>query len=644
MKNTGNAGRSLADARMEHLSGRDQRKFRNNILSLSGALVCLAAGMIFARLYPAQDVVCAVIYLAGVLMIGIPVLVTAVRGLLARDMKSAMEILVSIAMVISAVTGELKLAILIPVILTFVHFLEEKSILGGRDAIEGLKKMQADTALLLKGGAETEVGAKELKRGDVIAVRPGMSFPVDGEVVFGVSSVDQKSLTGESVPKTAAAGDPVFAGTVNIDGSIQVRVTKEYADTSFQKIVKLLEDAERITIPEVGIVDKFMFYYIPLTLAIALFVWLFTKDINRAIAILVASCPCGHMLISSAPMIAVLSAATKRGILIKNSAFVERLSETDYVVFDKTGTITSGTLEAASFHLEGAAGLDELVRTAARVAHASLHPMSKSIVALCGDGEIEKDYEIKETIGKGLEGRKGNDVIYLGSYSWIRSLGYDLPGRYEQAGTCDWVVENGKILGCIVFKDAPREDAAQVVAQLKELGVARTCLLTGDRGQSAEKIREEVGIDEMECGLLPEQKLAHVERAMEGHTVTVIGDGINDALALSKAHVGIAMGAMGSDTAIQSADIALMNNDLANIPYAIRLAQKARSIIYLNIMLAFSISALMIFLAGAGVLPPLAGAFLHNIGAFVVLFNSGRVIQSEKTKSKNKPTRKGALS
>ena len=207
----------------------------------------------------------------------------------------------------------------------------------------------------------------------------------------------------------------------------------------------------------------------------------------------------------------------------------------------------------------------------------------------------------------------------------MRSLGYEVTDKYEDAGTCSWVAKNGEILGCIVFKDTLREDAAQTIINLKNLGVARTCLLTGDRFQTAARIKAEVGIDEMQCDLLPENKLEHVEKVMEKHIVTVIGDGINDALALSKAHVGIALGAMGSDTAIQNADIALMNNDLNNIPYAVKLAQKTRSIIYQNIVLAFTSSVIFIFLAGAGINPPIASALFHNIGAFAILVNSGRV-------------------
>jgi len=620
---------AIADSGRDYLSDREKQKFQKNIISLLGALVCLAAAFIYGLIFPQQKIISSFIYLLGVIVIGLPVFAAAVKGLISHNMKDSMEILVSIAMIISVLNGDFFLAVIIPVICTFVHFLEEKSIMGGRDAIEGLKKMQADNAVLLKDGEELEVSAKELKRGDIIIIRPGMSFPVDGEVVFGISSVDQKSLTGESVPKTVTVNDSVFAGTLNINGSIQVIVKNEYSDTSFQKIVKLLEESERITIPQTKIVDKFMFYYIPIVLCTALLVWLFTENITRAIAILVASCPCGHLLISSAPMIAVLGAAAKRGILIKNSKFVQYLGETNYVVFDKTGTITNGMLEASNFYLEKAAGFDELIEAAASAAHASLHPVSKSILALCENKTFSRDYIIKENIGKGLEAKNGNDEIIMGSRSWLCSLGFNITEKYEDSGTCNWVIKNGEILGCIVFKDTPREDAAEIVRELKNIGVEKTCLLTGDRFQSAQKIQNATGIDEMKCSLLPEQKLEHVEQMMKEHTVTVIGDGINDALALSKAHVGIAMGAMGSDTAIQSADIALMNNNLANIPYAVRLSQKTKSIIYQNIVLAFSVSAVMIFLAGAGIVTPIAGALLHNIGAFFILFNSGRILNTK---------------
>jgi len=610
---------------LDILSENDMYKFKKSILSISGSLVCLLSALIYSYFFPEQEIINAFIFLLGILIIGIPVLITAIKGLLSKNTKAALEILVSIAMIISALSGEFILAIVIPLILTFVHFLEEKSIMGGRDAIEGLKKMQAETAIILRDNSETEVDARDLKCDDIIMVKPGMALPVDGEVIFGISNMDERSLTGEPLPKTVKLHDQVFAGTVNIDGHIQVKVTNEYSDSSFRKIVRLLEEAEEIAIPETKIIDKFIFYYIPLVLVIAFLVWIFSQDITRAIAILVASCPIGHLLISSAPMIAAIARASKNGILIKNSAFLEYLPETDYIIFDKTGTLTKGILEAESFYLHKAESYEELLKTASELSHASLHPISRSIISLCDNIIINKDYEVKEYIGKGLEGRKGEEKIYLASYSWASELGFKVPDKYEDAGTCLWILRNSDILGCIIFKDIPREDAGEIIKELKKTGIKTTCLLTGDRLLTAKKIQKELGIDEMYHELLPQQKLAMVNKFMENNIVTVVGDGINDALALSSSHAGIAMGAMGSDTAINSADIALMNNNLENIPFAIKLAQKTKGIIYQNIVFAFSLSVIMILLAAMGIVSPITGALLHNLGALLILFNSSRL-------------------
>ena len=628
-KVSGMAENTMLERTQQYISSADKKRFRDDILSLTGALVCLAAGLIYLRFQPEQDVVAATIYIVGTLVIGLPVLITAIRGIVYSDISAAMEILVSIAIIISALNKQYIIAILIPVILTLVHFLEEKSIIGGRDAIEGLKKMQAETALLFKDGMETEVDAKTLAIGDVVVIKPGAALPIDGEVISGVSNIDQKSLTGEPLPQEVHAGLRVFAGTTNIDGEITVRVEKAYTDTSFQQIVRLLNEAENINTPETRIVDKFMSYYIPLTLVVATLVWLFTQDISKAVAILVVSCPCGHMLINSAPMIAALSAASKRGLLIKNSAFSEKLADVGCIVFDKTGTLTKGDLEPSNYYLETAESFEELVATAAIVTRSSLHPVSKSITAICRETINYEGYIVTEYIGKGMEGTSGDNRIVVGTRRWLVSLGYKIPDSYEDEGTASWVAKNDTVFGCILFKDTPRKDAAEMILALAELGIEKTVLLTGDSENSAEKIRSAVGIKQMYCQLLPEQKLDKVNELMKISTVCVVGDGINDALALSKADVGIAMGAMGSDTAIQSADIALMNNELANISFAIKLAQNTKSIIYQNIVISFLSSFIMIFLAATGVVTAIAGAFLHNIGAFLVLFNSGRLLRNK---------------
>ncbi len=620
------AGDELRSLNGDMLSDGDKKRFAKDIITSLAALTCLVAGKIYTKVFPEQDVIAGIIYFIGVAIIGVPIAITAIKGFIKQDISASMETLVFVAVAVCVLDGEYTVAILIPIILTVVHFLEEKSIMGGREALDGLKKMQSKTAIKLVNGAEVEVDAKSLVPGDMIAVKPGAALSVDGTVVSGATNMDQKSLTGESLPKETGVGDTVYAGTVNIDGEIKVRVEKAYSDTSFSKIVELLENAENMTMPETRIVDRFMVYYIPMALIIATLVWLFTKDISKAVAVLVVSCPCGYMLVSSAPVIAALAASSKRGILIKKPSFIERLAETDYFVFDKTGTVTGGTLEAVGVHLTAAESEDELITAAATVANGSLHPTSRSILKLA-DGRLDEGYNVTEEVGRGVRGKKDGSEIILGSRRFLMSEGFDVTDEFEADGACSWVAKDGKLLGCIVFRDIPRPEAAEALKELKSLGIVENCMLTGDNSVAAKRVGDEIGFDTVKSRLLPEQKLENVKLAKVGHTVTAVGDGINDSPALGEADVGIAMGAMGSDTAIASADIALMNNDLRNLPFLVRLCRKTKKTIYANIVIAFSISFVMIFLAAAGVISPVTGAFLHNIGAFIVLLNSGRILK-----------------
>ncbi len=628
---TNTAVHLLEDSQGADPTRREKRKLSVEITTAMIALVCLVTGLLYKGIFPEQTAVAGLIYSVGVLVEGLPLLATAIRGFLQRDVTNAMEILVSIAVLACYITGQHELAILIPVVLSVVHFLEERSIMGGRDAIEGLKQMQATDAVLETEDGEVTVEVQALKRGDIIVVRPGMGLPIDGTVIWGNSNIDQKSLTGEPLPAAVTVGDTVYAGTTNLDGMIKVRVEKEYQDTSFTKIVSLLEEAQSITVPEIRIVDRFMHYYIPLALIVAALTALLSRNISNAIAVLVVSCPCGHMLVSSAPMIAALAVSTKRGILIKNAKFVEQLTNITTVIFDKTGTITRGELSISGFYLQEAQSREELFARGGCVACSSMHPISRSLMkTLEGEGiPYEEGFQVRETAGKGLTGTRGGEEILFGSRHWIESLGYqpEDPHMDTGGGPANWVVYNGRVLGCLMFDDSVRPEAEEVVSRLHEDGMEQTVLLTGDREFAARKVQRQTGIDQVYFHLLPEEKLEHVKRLRQDAHVLAVGDGINDALALAEADVGIAMGAMGSDVAIQSADIALMNNDLNNIPFVMSLARSTKSIMYQNIGIAFSVSLIMMILAAVGVIPALAGAFLHNIGAFVILINSSRILR-----------------
>lgn len=632
MENIDHMGKNSLEAlSRDNLTRNNKRKLRREIICGAVALICLAVGLLCRLAFPGKETIPAVFYTVGFLIEGIPVFAAAVKGVLTRDLTNAMEILVSIAILACYFSGSLELSILIPLILNIAHFFEERSIMGGRDVIDGLRRMQQNTAVLLSDGKEVTVDAKTLRRGQRILIKPGTGIPIDGVVVEGETNIDQKSLTGEPQPAHAARGDSVYAGTMNIDGRIVVEVEKEYVDTSFSNILALLEKSEGISVPESRLIDHFMRYYIPLILAIAAGVALVTRDVSKAIAILVVSCPCGQMLVSSAPMIAALSAATKRGVLIKNSKFIEELTEVDTVVFDKTGTVTEGDLSLVAICPAAGVAREELLLAAMSVAAASTHPISRAVMRAGGETDYPRDLTVKELSGKGMEGTGTSGIVRFGNLAWLTSLGIPVPeGAGEgQDGSISYVSADGRYLGFLVFNDTARPEAAGAIRELRDIGVTETVMLTGDREAAARRICAEVGVDTLHAKLLPEEKLAHLKALKEGHCVLAVGDGINDALALKEAHIGFAMGAMGSDLAIESADIALMNNNLQNIPFAVRLSRRTKRIIYQNLVLSISISALMIALSSFGVISALAGSVLHNCGAFAVLLNSSRILKTE---------------
>ena len=632
MENIDNiAKNSLEALSRDNLTEKGKKKLKREIVSGAIALVCLFVGLLVSWIFPDKTTLPALFYTVGFFIEGIPVIFVALKGVFSKNLENAMEMLVAVAIVACYFSGDLILSVVIPLILNVAHILEERSIMGGRDVIDGLRRMQQNTAILIKGDNEIVVDAKSLKVGQRILVKPGAGIPIDGVVISGETHIDQKSLTGEPQPAHARVGDTVYAGTVNLDGRIIVEVKKEYVDTSFSNILALLEKSESISIPETRIIDRFMKYYIPLVLAIAAGVALVTRDITKAIAILVVSCPCGQMLVSSAPMIAALSAATKRGILIKNSKFIEELTEIDTVVFDKTGTVTVGDLSlTAAVPFDGVTR-EELISAAATVASASSHPISRALMAEVGDISYSKEYSVTEVSGKGMDGVSpdGKNKIKFGNAGWISSFGFEIEEKEGLVGSVSYVTSDGKLLGYLCFNDTARKEAREGIDTLKSMGIQKTVMLTGDRREAAEKICEEVGIDTLEAQLLPEDKLESLKKLKADGSVLAIGDGINDALALKEAHVGIAMGAMGSDLAIQSADIALMNNNLLNIPFSIRLAKRTKKIIYQNLALSIGISMLMIGLSAFGIISALMGSILHNVGAFAVLLNSSRILKTK---------------
>jgi Cd2+/Zn2+-exporting ATPase/Cu+-exporting ATPase len=565
---------------------------------------------------------------AGALVAAVPVLAAGVGGFWRRDPNAMVDQLVGVALLAALAGGEFETAILIPLLMALGHFLEERSVLGARAAIEGLKQLRTTTASRLTAEGEVTVPIDRLAPGDRIVVRPGEGIPADGRVRRGASAVDQSPMTGEAVPEEVAPGSPVFAGTVNLSGVLEVEVTAVADATTLGRIVSLLREAEQAKAPIVQLIERHAHYYLPGMLGLAAAVLAYTQELGRAVAVLVVSCPCALVLASPSAMTAALAVAARLGVLVKSARFLEALGDVDTLVLDKTGTVTIGRLEVVGVHDLAGLGDDGVLIEAARCAAGSRHPVSQAIVAATGLRKVEELALTEEVPGRGVVRREDGSLLRLGSAAWLRDVGIDVPAEPAHAGPLVWLARDHQVLGVVLLADRPRPESGEAVAALRRLGVSRAILLTGDRPETASELGRELGLDAVFARCLPEAKLDIVERekATDGRTVMVVGDGVNDALALRRADVGVAMGAMGSAVAVSSADIALMSNDLRRLAETMRLARATRRTIHENVGIALGSTLLMLALAAAGLVGPIAAAVVQNLGSVLVVLNSGRLL------------------
>jgi heavy metal translocating P-type ATPase len=600
--------------------------WRMGSVLLAGGI--FVAGKIYQISYPGYDCISGIIMFTGALIASSDIFRKALTGFVHRDPEYIMEQLVGLALFASISRGNYEIAILIPLIMSLVHFLEERSILGAKSAIEGLKTLQAKEACLITTDGEMIISTGMLSYGDTIRIKPGEMIPVDGEIIEGNSSVDQSSMTGETIPVDVGAEDRVFAGTINIQGVLNVKVLKKVDETSLSKIVELLHKTEQSKTSTMRIIERYSSYYLPFVIVFAAGVFLITQNMDRVIAVLVVSCPCAQILVSSTAMIASLAVSSRNGILLKNSRFLEVLGDVKTVIFDKTGTLTIGNLNVVETKPLSGVSIDELLASAAGAAWASNHPVSQAVVKAASGISFEKGNNVQESAGMGVIAETSAGKIILGKKDLLQKNNLSLPFEPDHFGPVVWAACNEKILGYFLLADHLRHDAAEIVESIRSLGIERVIMVTGDRRESTATIGSTISLDEIFSECLPSAKLEIVEQEKrKTKKIMMIGDGINDALALSEADVGVAMGAMGSDIAVQSADIALMGNELKKIPFMIQLSRAAKTVIYQNIVIASLSSITMLILASLGIITPLAGAFLHNAGAFLVLANSARLLK-----------------
>ena len=511
--------------------------------------------------------------------------------------------------------------------------IETRTASGAQRSIEELIKLTPNTAHQVIDGVEQDVQVTDLKVGDIIRVRPGENFPVDAVIVAGESTVNQASITGESVPVEKSVGSDVFAGTQNLTGAVELKVTKVGEDTTLGKVKDMILQAEASRTPVVRIIDRYAGFYTPTVLMIAWVCWWFTEDMNSVIAFLVISCPCAVVLATPTAVVAAVAAAARLGIFIKNVSHLELASKLTAFVFDKTGTLTDGLLSVVRLQVFGDISQAELLQTAGAVEQSSNHPTARAIQKLAAEAglELPQAEDLTETHGKGVSGKVNGVEIVVGRANWMKERGLDVPASDEaesEGMSVVYVARGGQVVGWIGFRDKIRNESASMLADLRKLGVRYCAMVTGDRKSVAETVAGQLQIDEFESECLPEGKVAFVERVKETHRVAVVGDGVNDAPALAAGDLGIAMGAIGSDVAINSASVALMTNDLRRIAMLVYLSRKSQMIINQNLLFGMLFVFGGMIVSAVGLMTPVWAAVLHAGSTLIIIFNSARLVRT----------------
>lgn len=612
-------------------------------LSLMAAgTMLLATGGLTYLLRPGQEEVAAFLNLVGMLVLGGPIFWDAVTGLLASrgpygGFKFYMDQFVALALLACFAAGEYVTGGVVALVLVVGHLLEERSILGVQQAVNSLLHLSKTTARRIEPatGEEIETDAEALTTGDRVRVRPGDLIPADGVVLSGSSTADQASVTGESLPVDLIPGTRVFAGTQNLTGALEVEVERAGERSLIGRVGQIVLEAQQTRAPIIRLTEEYAAYYTPLILLIAAFVLFYTGDMMRAIAVIIVSIPCAFVLAGPATMVAALAAASRLGILVKSVRFFETATDIDAVVFDKTGTLTHGRLHVARMFTHGSHRREEALALAAAAEANSTHPVARAVVTAAAKERVPVSAasDVTEDPGQGVRATVEGKAMLVGRRHWVEAqndFGGDF-GPANTSGASELVVAvDGQPAATLLLADNLRDEARSIGARLGEVGIQRFTMLTGDNQQVADTIAAEVGFTDVAAQCLPEDKLKRVHAIKaEGHRVAVVGDGINDAPALAAGDLSVAMGAAGSDIAIQTADIALMNNDLHRLPALFRLSREAIRVINQNLLVGLVFVLISIVAAALGLIGPIAAAVLHETSAFFVIFNSARLLRFE---------------
>ena len=591
----------------------DYGGMKRNILFLSVSVVCLILSLTLpSDLKPIDPAWIAVI------LCGIPILIGAFIGLFFRfDIKA--DVLVAIALVASLFIGEIFAAGEVAVIMVIGELLEDYTSEKAKKGLNELMDLRPKTARIIIDGKENIISASDVKIGDTVRVIAGESVPVDGRIISGNISIDQSMMTGESVPVDKAAGDEVISGTINQFGTFDMTATNVGEDSSIERMIRLIDEADAGKAPIVSAADRWATWFVIIALTAALIVYFATGEIVRAVTVLVIFCPCAFILATPTAVVAAISNATKHGFIVKSGAALETMSNVDTITFDKTGTITYGIPAVTGVKSTCSLTDDELFRICAIAEKRSEHPLGKAVVRSYGSVEGEPE-DFTVIPGKGISCRVDGHGILAGNKALLEENGIapdDVCGNMTIL-----VAMDGKKAGYITLEDVIREDCGNTVKDISDLGIT-PILMTGDNRAVAESMAGKacIGVVLSEC--LPQNKMEKIENLQnEGRKVCMIGDGINDAPALKKADVGIAMGGVGSDIAIDASDITLVSDDIRQLPHMFSLSRKMMQKITVNIILSMTLNFTAVALAAMGLLGPVAGALVHNVGSVAVVVNS----------------------
>ena len=574
----------------------------------------------------------------AIILCGLPIIKEAATCLYEEfDIKA--DVLVSLALIASVIIGEIFAAGEISVIMTIGALLEDLTVQKAKSGIENLVKLTPKQARIIRDNKEIMINADDIEIGDIVRVIVGETIPVDGVIIKGQGSIDESIMNGESLPVDKYVGDDVLSGTINQYSTFDIKATKTSQDSSLKRMIKLVKEADSKKAPIVSLTDRWATWIVVIALVSSIGTYLVTHQILRSVTILVVFCPCALVLATPTAIMAGIGNASKYGILIKGGDVVERLSKIKNIAFDKTGTLTYGKLSVVEYKSFNPEYDDEaLLKTLASVEAYSEHPLGKAIISYYKENNEElldiQNFTVNP--GKGITANLGEKSILVGNLKLIKDVDINLnkdiiniSEEFTKKGcTVIYLSIDNKLIGYVALSDILREEAKEVISYIKSQKI-NPVMLTGDNKNSAQNIANIVGIDDIHPSLLPEDKMNIIKNLEDSKSPTcMIGDGVNDALALKYSSVGISMGAIGSDIAIEASDIVLASDDIKNIPYLLYISKKTMKTIKLNVTFSLALNFLAIILAMTGILNPVVGALVHNLGSVFVILNSAKLLKT----------------